>query len=96
MGEFGRTPTINMQNGRDHFPAATPVIIGGGPVQGGLAVGSTSRNGEKIEGSSYQVADLFATILTTFGIEPDKEYTTNFDSPTTATDSGKVITELMI
>ncbi len=96
MGEFGRTPTINSQVGRDHFPAVTPVVIGGGPINAGIAVGQTSKDGRNIDGESYQVADLFATILNAFGIAPDKEYTTDFDSPTTATEDGKLITELMV
>ena len=95
MGEFGRTPTINSQVGRDHFPAVTPVVIGGGPINAGIAVGQTSKDGRNIDGESYQVADLFATILHAFGIAPDKEYTTDFDSPTTATEDGKLITELL-
>lgn len=95
MGEFGRTPTINAQQGRDHFPLVTPVVIGGGPVQTGLAIGQTDRLGRSIEGDSYQVADLFATIFGAFGIEADKEFTTDFDSPTTATEEGQVIRELL-
>ncbi len=95
MGEFGRTPTINGQMGRDHFPAVTPVVIGGGPINAGVAVGQTSNDGRKIEGHSYHVADLFATIFNAFGVAPDKEYTTDFDSPTTATEDGKVIAELV-
>ena len=95
LGEFGRTPTINGQNGRDHYPAVTPVVIGGGPVQKGIAIGQTSPSGRQMEGESYQVADLFATIFHLFGIEPDREFTTDFDSPTTATEGGELITELL-
>lgn len=95
MGEFGRTPTINGQNGRDHFPQVTPVVLGGGPIRGGLAIGETNRDGTQIVGDSYRVADLFATMLSAFGIPADKEYTTSFDSPTQATDGGRVIEDLL-
>ena len=95
MGEFGRTPNINGRSGRDHFPRCTPVVIGGGPIKTGIAVGKTDAKGIQIEGDSYQVADLFATVYSAFGIEPDTEFTTDFDSPTTATDSGKIISELI-
>ena len=95
MGEFGRTPAINSQQGRDHFPAVTPVVLGGGPLRSGVAVGQTDKTGRRIEGDSYQVADLFATLLNAFGIEADREFTTDFDSPTTATEEGKLIRELV-
>lgn len=95
LGEFGRTPAINGRNGRDHFPAITPAVIGGGPVKNGIAVGQTNSNGQSISGKSYEVADLFATILDAFGIAPDQEFTTDFDSPTTATEKGEVIRELI-
>ena len=95
MGEFGRTPNINSRNGRDHFPRCTPVVIGGGPFRTGIAVGATNETGTQIKGEGYRVADLFATIYSAFGIEPDHEFTTSFDSPTTATDSGKMIRELI-
>lgn len=95
MGEFGRTPAINAQQGRDHFPAVTPVVLGGGPFRSGLAVGKTDGSGRQIDGDAYQVADLFATLLHAFGIEADREFTTDFDSPTTATEQGKLIRELV-
>ena len=95
MGEFGRTPNINSRNGRDHFPQCTPVVIGGGPIQSGIVVGETNELGTKINGKPYQVADLFATIYSAFGIQPEQEFTTEFDSPTTATDGGEVISELL-
>jgi hypothetical protein len=81
--------------GRDHFPAITPVVIGGGPITTGVHVGRTNSKGTQIEGKSYQVADLFATILTAFAVAPDKEFTTAFDSPTKATEEGTVIAELL-
>ena len=95
MGEFGRTPNINSRNGRDHFPRCTPVVIGGGPIRTGLTVGETNETGSQIKGDHYRVADLFATIYSAFGILPDHEFTTSFDSPTTATDGGKLIRELL-
>ncbi len=95
MGEFGRTPNINANSGRDHFPRCTPVVIGGGPFQTGLTVGATNELGTSIEGKAYQVADLFATLFSAFGIQPDQEFKTDFDSPTTATNDGKIISELV-
>jgi uncharacterized protein (DUF1501 family) len=95
MGDFGRTPTINGQNGRDHFPAVTPVVLGGGCISGGQTVGHTSRGGTSVEGSSYRVADVSATILHLLGTTPDQEFQTSFGSPTQATDNGSVISEVI-
>lgn len=94
MGDFGRTPTINAQQGRDHFPAVTPAVIGGGGLAGGLAIGQTDAGGNAIEGSSYVIADLFATLLQKLGIDPALQFQTSFGSPTPATDKGQVISEL--
>src|SRR5262245_6192092 len=45
MGEFGRTPKINGQTGRDHFPAAWTCVFAGGGIKGGQAYGKTSEDG---------------------------------------------------
>lgn len=95
MGEFGRTPQINNGRGRDHFPAVTPVVIGGGGLAGGQAVGRTNENGTEIDGQSYQAADLIATIFDRMGIDPSHEFQTSFGSPTRATDDGEPIKELL-
>lgn len=95
MGDFGRTPTINAQNGRDHFPSITPIVLGGGCVRTGQVVGTTNRNGNAIDGDAWQVADVSATILHLLGTSPEEEFTTSFGSPTKATDDGKVISQLI-
>ncbi len=95
MGEFGRTPVINAAAGRDHFPAVTPAVIGGGGVRGGQVVGATTRDGRAIDGDSLTVPDLFATVLQRLDIEPDTEFTTSFGSPAPATDGGTPIAALL-
>lgn len=94
MGEFGRTPTINANRGRDHFPTVVPTVIGGGGLPGGQVIGQTNRSGREIEGDEYTVPDLFATIFAALGIDAAKQFTTSFASPTAATDSGQPISEL--
>lgn len=94
LGEFGRTPNINAQRGRDHFPQVTPVVIGGGGIQGGQVIGKTNRTGMEIQDNAHSVADLFATVFTAMGIASDTEFTTSFASQTSATDDGKPISEL--
>lgn len=95
MGDFGRTPQINAGRGRDHFPQITPAVIGGGGIRGGIAVGQTNPLGTEIDGPSYKVADLFATVFTAMGIDPAQEFRTTFDSPTSATDKGQPIAPLL-
>ncbi len=95
IGEFGRTPQINSTAGRDHFPTVVPIVIGGAGFAKGEIVGSTNKDGTAIEGDSYSVPDLFATLFSRIGIKPGHEFETQFGSMTTATDSGKVISELI-
>ncbi len=73
MGEFGRTPKINPQGGRDHFPIAWSVVLGGAGIKGGQAYGRTSPDGMEVTDGKVGVADLYATICRAVGIDPSKE-----------------------
>jgi hypothetical protein len=73
MGEFGRTPTINANQGRDHFTNAWSVVLAGGGVKGGQAVGQTSSDGTAVESRRVTVPDLMATIFRALGIDPQKQ-----------------------
>ncbi len=73
MGEFGRTPKINPQNGRDHFPAAWSVVLGGAGIRGGQVIGKTSAGGDEVADRPVKVADLYATICRAVGINHQKE-----------------------
>jgi uncharacterized protein (DUF1501 family) len=73
MGEFGRTPKINPQGGRDHFPVAWSVALGGAGIKGGQAYGKTSPDGMEVTDGKVGVADLYATICQAVGINPAKE-----------------------
>lgn len=95
MGEFGRTPQINGNTGRDHFPAVTPVVVGGGGLRGGLVVGATDASGLKITEGEAKVPDLLATLMTAIGIDPAYEFRTEFGAVAPATDHGKVIRALL-
>lgn len=90
MGEFGRTPTINGQNGRDHYPGCIPVVLAGGTL-GGRVIGSTGRDGQQNAGETHRVADLMHTLMTLLGVDAESEFTTAFGSPTSATDGGEMI-----
>lgn len=73
MGEFGRTPKINPQNGRDHFPLAWSVVLGGAGIKGGQVIGKTTAGGEQVADRPVSVADLYATICRGVGIDFTRE-----------------------
>jgi hypothetical protein len=73
IGEFGRTPTINPQGGRDHFPAAWSCVFAGGGIRGGQAYGKTSDSGEEVVEGKVDVPDILATLSAAVGIDPTTE-----------------------
>jgi len=95
MGEFGRTPGINAQKGRDHFPRVTCAVVGGGGLQGGRIVGETDRLGENIAKDPVTVPDLFATLFSAFGVDPRRRFRTEFGGTATLTDNGTPIKALI-
>lgn len=62
MGEFGRTPRVNDQAGRDHWANAMSVLIGGGGLKGGQAVGASTSKGEYPAERPLKPADVLATL----------------------------------
>ncbi len=81
MGEFGRTPGINPRNGRDHYPSAWSVVLGGGGVKGGQAIGATNASGAEVAERPVAVVDLLATICLALGIDPTKQNMSNVSRP---------------
>ncbi len=73
MGEFGRTPRINGNAGRDHFPAAWTCVFAGGGIRGGQAYGSTSDDGMEVASDRVEVGDVLATLCRATGIDPGTE-----------------------
>jgi hypothetical protein len=94
MGEFGRTPRINGNTGRDHFPRAFTVALAGGGVRGGRVIGSTSASGTDITNRPVGVADLFCTFCHALGINPRKENITPIGRPIRLVDGGQPVREL--
>jgi hypothetical protein len=86
MGEFGRTPTINADQGRDHFPSAWSAVLGGGGIKGGQVLGKTSAGGETIEQRPVSVPDLLATVCLALGIDPRKSNQSNVGRPISIVD----------
>jgi len=95
MGEFGRTPKINSQGGRDHWPNVFSVILAGGGVQGGQIIGSSDSLGEFPKERPVTPSDLSATIYTLLGIDPSLELHTSDGRPVRVSpDGAKVVSEL--
>jgi uncharacterized protein (DUF1501 family) len=96
QGEFGRTPKINGNVGRDHWPAAWAVALAGGGIKGGQAVGKTSADGTSVEERAVGVPDLIATVAKAVGIDPRKQNMSNVGRPIRVADpAAKPIGELL-
>ncbi|MBI1916043.1 MAG: DUF1501 domain-containing protein, partial [Planctomycetes bacterium] len=96
MGEFGRTPKINGNKGRDHWANSWSTVLSGGGIKGGQVVGKTSADGTTVEERPVPVSDLLATIATALGIDPTKQNRSNVGRPIRITDPGsKPIQEVL-
>lgn len=95
MGEFGRTPKINPNDGRDHYPQAWNAVMAGGGVRGGMAYGATDAEGAKVVDKPMMVPDFFATIATLLGMNPAKSFMTPVGRPIAITEKGKPVTDLI-
>jgi hypothetical protein len=94
-GEFGRTPKINENDGRDHYPQAWSLLLGGGGIRGGQAVGRTDADGSTVVERPVTVPDLMATLASVMGLDPDKSVLTPAGRPISLTDRGQPIRELI-
>jgi hypothetical protein len=81
MGEFGRTPRINQNTGRDHWARCWSVVLGGGAIQGGQVYGATSKDGMDVADSPASLGDLFATVYKGLGIDPGTKIRDNLGRP---------------
>jgi hypothetical protein len=96
MGEFGRTPRINQNTGRDHYPNAWSTVLAGGGIKGGQVVGKTSADGTTVEERPVSVPDFLATICLALGIDPKKQNLSNVDRPIRIVDkAAQPITEII-
>lgn len=86
MGEFGRTPTINPNAGRDHFPGAWSTVLAGGGIAGGQAYGKTSEDGTAVVDGKIGVGDLLATLCSALGVDPGETQMSNTGRPIPITD----------
>ena len=93
--EFGRTPKINNNAGRDHWPRVFSVMLAGGGVKRGMIYGSSDALGGEPEEDRVGVEDLAQTIYNQLGITGDKELMAPGDRPIEIVDGGRILDEIL-
>ena len=93
--EFGRTPKINKDSGRDHYPRVFSVVLAGGGIARGQVYGSSDAFATAPEENPLSVEDLATTVYDRIGIVADKELMAPGDRPIEIVDGGKVIKDLL-
>ena len=94
LGEFGRTPKINKDAGRDHWPHAMSVLVAGAGVPPGQIIGSTDVKGYYASENIYSPEDFACALYTKMGIDPHKILHTNTGRPLPIVNGGAPIKEL--
>ena len=82
MGEFGRTPRINKEAGRDHYPNAGNLLLAGAGVKGGAVIGATDRTGSAPATRPWTPGDVAASIYHALGIDHQHTYFPRLTRPT--------------
>jgi uncharacterized protein (DUF1501 family) len=95
MGEFGRTPRINQNVGRDHWASSWSVLVGGGGLNSGVAVGETDFDGMAIVSESYVPGDLWATVAHALRIPLDTVHRSERGRPMPLANGGVPIQALI-
>lgn len=93
--EFGRTPGLNRDRGRDHWSKAFTTVLAGGGIKGGAFFGRTTENGGEPDEDGVKPADLAATVFTQLGIDPTKRLMSPGDRPIDLVREGRVLQEIL-
>ncbi len=93
-GEFGRTPKINPDGGRDHWARAMCAVMAGGDVRGGQVVGASDATAAEPAGEAFSPDDLAASFYRNIGVDPATEFKTNVGRPITLVREGEPIRQL--
>lgn len=94
-GEFGRTPRINNNAGRDHWSPAMGALIAGGGLKMGQAIGSTTERGERPKDRPYTVPNLLSTIYKAVGIDPAMTFMNGSGRPMYVLEERGIVRELV-
>lgn len=92
--EFGRTPNINQNVGRDHYPKAFSAVLAGGGIVGGQCYGKTDEEGREVVENKVLIPDFNATIAYALGLPLDHVLYSPSKRPFTVADKGKPITQI--
>ena len=93
-GEFGRTPRVNADAGRDHYPNVFSGTLAGGPIKGGRVIGSSDSKGAFPKDNPKSPQDVLATMYRHLGVDTQKAYLNNAGRPMPVLPSGSPILEL--
>jgi hypothetical protein len=94
-GEFGRTPRINNNAGRDHWAPVMSALVAGGGLKMGQAIGSTTEKGERAKDRPYTVPQLLSTIYRAIGIDPATTFPNGAGRPVYVLDDREPVKELI-
>ena len=95
LSEFGRTPKINKDAGRDHHASVFSCLLAGGGIKGGAVIGTSDKDGARTgQGRPVEVSNIHATVCYAMGIDPDKQVPTPLKRPLKLVDNGKPVMEL--
>jgi len=95
MGEFGRTPRVNPQGGRDHWPAVNNVVLSGGAYRMGQVIGSTDRIGGTVTSAPYRPQNVLGMVYRHLGIDPAITFNDFSGRPRYALEERAPVTELL-
>lgn len=96
LGEFGRTPKVNKDAGRDHWPYAMSVLMAGAGIPRGQVVGATDAKGYNASENVYRPEDFAASVYTKMGIDHTQMLHTNTGRPVQLVNNGRVMKELFV
>jgi uncharacterized protein (DUF1501 family) len=91
MGDFGRTPHVGKQGGRDHYPRAWTTVLAGGGIKAGQAIGRTDKMGGTVEDVQVSGVDFMATVCKTLDIDYTQNLTTRTGRPIRVVDKNEKI-----
>ncbi len=94
MGEFGRTPKIKPDGGRDHYAKGWLTAFSGAGVRGGQVIGATDKDGLDVRDRPVEVQDLFVTFCHVLGLDTHDEYIAANERPIKLVEGGTLIREL--
>ena len=94
LSEFGRTPRINDNAGRDHWASVFSCFMAGGGIKGGQVIGSSDEDGAMPKDRPVEVADIHATMCHAMGIDHEKDVMTPLLRPMKLVDNGSPVMEL--